>query len=390
MRHGSRISQRLPARPAPPAPRAPRAPRARGLLLGALLLPALLAGCGEEPSAPSPAGEPVRARVVAAARTSVPETVSLRGTVEAAGAAVVSTRVMGTVIAVHAAAGDRVARGALLIAIDPQAPQGQLAQARGALVQAEAARALAEKNFRRFEALAERDAASELEVDQARAQLQQAAAAVTQAEGAVASADSMAGDSNVRAPFAGRVARRMVEPGDLAAPGRPLVEIEPDGERRLVVPVPASLHARAALAVGSPVAVTLDDRPELGRIAGTVVEAAPGAEPASHAFEVQIALPLPVPAVATGTSGRAWIETAARPAVLVPRDAILTQGGLELVVLRDEEGRTTTRLVRTGAADGPDRVEVLSGLAGGEEVLVGLGSLPPPGSPVEEVGGEAP
>jgi membrane fusion protein, multidrug efflux system len=326
--------------------------------------------------------------VVAAERTSVPETVSLRGTVEAAGAAVVSTRVMGTVTRVHAAAGDRVARGDLLIAIDPQAPQGQLAQARGALVQAEAARALAEKNFRRFEALAARDAASELEVDQARAQLQQAAAAVTQAEGAVASADSMAGDANVRSPFAGRVARRMVEPGDLAAPGRPLVEIEPDGERRLVVPVPASLHARAALAVGSPVAVTLDDRPELGRIAGTVVEAAPGADPASRAFEVKIALP--VPAVATGTTGRAWIETAARPAVLVPRDAILSQGGLELVVLRDGEGRTTTRLVRTGAAVGPDRVEVLSGLAGGEEVLVGLGSLPPPGSPVEEVGGEAP
>jgi RND family efflux transporter MFP subunit len=374
MRHGSRISQKV--------------PQARGLLLSALLLPAVLAGCGEEPAAPSPAGEPVRARVVAAERTSVPETVSLRGTVEAAGAAVVSTRVMGTVIAVHAAAGDRVARGDLLIAIDPQAPQGQLAQARGALVQAEAARALAEKNFRRFEALAERDAASELEVDQARAQFQQAAAAVTQAAGAVASADSMAGDSNVRAPFAGRVARRMVEPGDLAAPGRPLVEIEPDGERRLVVPVPASLHSRASLAVGSPVAVTLDGRPELGRIAGTVVEAAPGADPASHAFEVKIALP--VPAVATGTSGRAWIETAARPAVLVPQDAILTQGGLELVVLRDSEGRTTTRLVRTGAAVGPDRVEVLSGLSGGEEVLVGLGALPPPGSPVEEAAEEAP
>jgi RND family efflux transporter MFP subunit len=367
MRHGSRISQIVLGIP--------------GLLLPALLLPALLSACDETHGTPSPAPEPVRARVVAAERIELPETIALRGTVEAAGSAVVSTRVMGTVTRVHAAAGERVARGDLLVEIDPQTSQGQLAQAGGALAQAESARALAEKNFRRFEALAERDAASELEVDQARAQLQQAAAAVTQAEGAVAAAGSLAGDANVRSPFAGRVARRMVEPGDLAAPGRPLVEIEPDGERRLVVPVPASLQARAALAVGNPVAVSLDDRPELGRIAGTVVEVAPGADPASHAFAVEIALP--VPAVATGTSGRAWIDTAARPAVVVPRDAILTQGGLELVVLRDADGRTTTRLVTTGALVEPDRIEVLSGLAGGEPVLVGLGALPQAGSPVE-------
>lgn len=369
MRYGSRISQAVLTPPA--------------LLLAALLLLAPLAACNETHGTPSPAPEPVRARVVAAERVDLPETIALRGTVEAAGSAVVSTRVMGVVTRVHTAPGERVARGDLLIEIDPQTSQGQLAQARGALVQAEAARALAEKNYRRFAALAERDAASELEVDQARAQLQQAAAAVTQAEGAVAAADSLAGDANVRAPFAGRVARRMVEPGDLAAPGRPLVEIEPDGERRLVVPVPASLQARAALAVGSRVAVTLDGRPELGRVDGAVVEVAPGADPASHAFTVEIALP--VPAVATGTAGRAWIDTAPRPAVVVPRDAILAQGGLELVVLRDPDGRTTTRLVTTGAPVEPDRVEVLSGLAGGEPVLVGLGALPPAGSPVETV-----
>jgi RND family efflux transporter MFP subunit len=343
----------------------------------------LLGGCGGGRSEGEPASpEPIRARIAVAERTEILEAIVLRGRVEAASVAVVSTRVMATVTAVHVSAGDRVETGDLLIEIDPQASGGQLAQARGGLAQAAAARAMAEKSFHRFESLASRDAASELELDQARTQLELANAAVDQARGAVAAASSMAGDARVTAPFAGRVAGRMVEPGDLAAPGRPLVRVESDGARRFVVPVPASTQSRARLAVDDPVWVTLDTRPELGRLQGTVVEVAPGADPSSQAFDVEISLP--VADLATGISGRAWLETDPRPAVLVPAAAILEQGGLELVVLRREDGRTTTRVVKTGSEPEPGRVEVLSGLRGGEIVLVGLGSVPPAGSPVEE------
>ena len=354
-------------------------------LLALLALPtlSLLSACGGEPSADAAPAVAVHARLARAERTSVPETVTLRGTVEAARTAVVSTRAMGTVTRVPVEVGQRVAAGDLLVAIDAAAPQGQLDQARGGLLQAEAAYTLAEKNFRRFQSLAERDAASALEVDQARAQLDQAAAAVAQGRGAVAAASSVAGDASVRATFAGRVAERMVEPGDLAAPGRPLLEIEADGVRRLVVPVPASLQSRLALRTGAPVTVSLDDRPELGRFPGTVAEVTPGADPGSRSFRVEVSLP--VPDVATGTAGRAWLAAAERPAVVVPRDAVLRQGGLELVVLRGDDGATTTRVVQTGAAVDADRVEVLSGLAGGETLLVGLGAVPPSGSPVREV-----
>ena len=74
--------------------------------------------------------------------------------------------------------------GQLLLEIDPQAAKGQLAQAQGALSQARAALALAERNHERFKALAEVRAASELEVDMARMQYEQASGAVEQAQGA--------------------------------------------------------------------------------------------------------------------------------------------------------------------------------------------------------------
>lgn len=346
----------------------------------------VVGACGGEshPTAEGPELEPIRASVASAQRMEIPREVQVRGTVEAASLAAVSARIMATVTDVRVGAGDRVEKGDLLLEIDPETSRGQLAQASGGLAQAEATLALAEKNHERFRGLAERDAASELELDRMRTRWEQAQAAVESARGAVRAADSMASDSRVTAPFPGRVARRLVDVGDLAAPGRPLVMIESDGARRLRVSVPESVMVKSGLKVGHGLPVVVDARPELGRIQGSVVEMTPGANPMSHAYEVEISLP--VTDLATGSAGRAWIQTGVRPAVVVPREAVLEHGGLEMVVLRDDEGRTTTRVVTTGAAVG-DRIEVLSGLTGSERILVGLGSIPTAGTPVEEVEG---
>jgi RND family efflux transporter MFP subunit len=293
---------------------------------------------------------------------------------------------MATVTAIRAEVGEAVRRGQLLAEIDPQTAAGQLAQAKGGLGQARAALALAERNYQRYQALAATDSASELEVDLARTQFEQARAAVDQAEGAVSSASSVAGDSRVVAPFAGRVVRRMVEVGDLAAPGRPLFEIESEGARRFAFDLPESLAAAAGLATGAAVAVGLDARPDLGEIAGAVVEMTPGADPGSHSFRVKVALgDAPV---SSGAAGHAAVALGGeqRAVVVVPAAAVLTRGGLELVVVRDADGKASTRAVTVGERRDDGRIEVLSGLAGGETVLVGLATPPPAGAPVEAAG----
>ncbi len=360
----------------------------RALLAATLALALAAAGCGGGHEAAPGQGaepEPVRARLAEAMRTELPSRVEIAGTVTAEHVAELSTRVSGAVTAVHVAAGDRVARGRLLIEIDPQPAAGQTAQAGGALAQARAGLALARRNHERYQALAATDAASELEVDLARTQLEQAEGAVSQAEGALAAARAVAGDARVTAPFAGRVARRTVEVGDLAGPGRPLLTIESEGGRRLTLSVPESLAA--GLALGDRVAVSVDARPDLGEMTATVVEMAPGADPVSHAVEIELSLPVEglaagSAALATGSAGRAWIETGRRAAVTVPEEAVLRHGGLELVVVRGDDGRASTRAVTLGAAAGGG-VEVLSGLDGGETVAIGLGALPPAGARLE-------
>ncbi|HSM12725.1 MAG TPA: efflux RND transporter periplasmic adaptor subunit, partial [Thermoanaerobaculia bacterium] len=274
-------------------------------------LPALLAlACGGTPEARLAEPAPVRAPLGVAERTAAAGSTELSGFVQADRTAAVSTRVMAMVTAVHVRLGDRVDAGQALVSIDPTAAQGQASQAAGAVTQAEAALALAERNYERYQALAATNAASELELDMARSQYEQARGAVEQARGAAQSARSVAGDSRVTAPFAGRIAQRYVEVGDLAAPGRPLVLLESERGRQLTLAVPETLMARTDLAIGTPIAVTLDALPDLGRLEGTVVEVSPGPDPASHSFTVKLTLPAgDLPA---GSAARAFLPAVER------------------------------------------------------------------------------
>ena len=345
-----------------------------------------VSACASHESPPAETETPViRARLVSAERIETLQQIELYGTVEAERTAAVSTRVMAMVTAVAVRAGERVRRGQLLIEIDPQTAQGQLSQARGALAQAQAALALAERNFERYQALSDSDAASEMELDMARMSYQQAQGAVEQAGGAVATASSMAADARVVAPFAGRVNRRMVEVGDLATPGRPLLMLESDGPRRLRVAVPESLVFESGLGEGDSLAVAVDTRADLGRMTGIVVERSSGADPASHSFEFKIALP--VEDLPSGAAGRAWIESGRQVRVVVPAEVLLRRGGLTLVALRSAEGTVATRVVTVGKTGTDGRVEILSGLSGGETVLAGLSDPPSSGARVEELTG---
>jgi RND family efflux transporter MFP subunit len=343
----------------------------------------LLTACGGHPEAQLPVAElpVVRARTVEVLAADVPAEVEVRGVVEAEKSVAVSSRVSAMVTGVLVRAGERVGRGQALIEIDPATARGQVAQATGALAQAEAALALASRNFERFEALAATDAASELELDMARMQYEQARGAVEQASGALQAARSVASESLVTAPFAGFVVRRMVDVGDLAAPGRPLLMLESESGRRLNLAVPETLAARGSLDVGSTLRVALDSRPDLGSFEAPIVERSSAADPVSHSFDVKVELP--AAAIASGTAGRAWVETAARPAVLAPRSALHRVGGMTMVVTLGVDGRSESRVVTVGGEVGDDRAEILSGLSGEEVLLVGLETVPRNGSPVE-------
>ncbi len=342
------------------------------------------AACGHKGEPADGQAAAVSARVGKAELVDVPKRIELSGSVQPEREAAVSTRVMATVTAVKVKAGDAVSAGQVLVEIDPQTARGQEAQALGALAQAQAALTLAARNHERFKALSAKGAASELELDMARMQHEQAQGAVEQAQGAVDAAASVARESRVVAPFAGRVSAKMVEVGDLAAPGRPLVMLESATGRTLALAVPESVFVAAGLRIGAALPVTVDALAGGSALSGTIAEMAPGADPASHTFRLKVRLA--GGDVATGLSGRAWVTVGARRAVVVPAGAVLASGGMTMVAIRDDAGRARTRAVVTGERLPDGRVEVLSGLAGGEDVLLDPGVLPPDGATVQEAG----
>jgi RND family efflux transporter MFP subunit len=344
------------------------------------LLALLATACGGHDSEPALADLlPVTAALAAVERVTDAAEIEVYGIVQPARQSFVSSRVMGPVVAIHVRAGDRVNKDGLLLEIAPESIDGQVAQAMGAKAQAEAALALAEKNLRRFESLFEDNAASELELDMARMQYEQAQGAVGQAEGAVQAAGAVAEESGVRAPFPARVIEKLVDLGDLAAPGRPLVRLESLAGRQIWLTVREADIQR--LKAGDEIEVSLDSLPAAGRITGRVDELIPAADPATHTFTVKVGLgKADVP---SGASGRGYLPGDDVERLLIPASAVHERGGLELVVIRGEDGLARTRAVTTGAPMQDGRIEVLSGLAEGEQVLVDAAGPLPDGTPVE-------
>ncbi|MBK6765067.1 MAG: efflux RND transporter periplasmic adaptor subunit [bacterium] len=212
----------------------------------AVLFAAFAIGCSHDAKLVPAASATLKARTATLSSRDVPQLISVRGTIHAQDDAVLSSRATGPVVRENAKLGDRVKKGDVLLEIEERMNNGMLAQAKGALAQAQAARTLAETNLRRFDALYASQACSQLELDLARMQFESAEGAVKQAQGAVDAAGAVAGDSHVRAPFDGIVVEKFVNVGDLVAPGRPLIRVQTSAGRDLRFTVRAGDAARAS------------------------------------------------------------------------------------------------------------------------------------------------
>ena len=342
---------------------------------------------GERAAAPASAS----ARLVNAERRQIPEYHYAAGTVKAREKAALSAQLSARVVRVLVQPGTRVAAGDLLIELDRRDLAARLEQVRAAALRFDADRqragaavtgaraglteALA--HHQRTQSYFTQEAATRQQLEQAESRYRQAEAGVRQAEDAVAAAEAgleqarqavteaevAFGYGLIHAPQAGQVVERLVDPGDLAAPGRPLITLQQSESLRFEAAVPESLIAHtqpgARLMVRIEAAGLDLDAP--------IEELVPAADPASRSFLVKLAVPNR-PGLYPGMFGRLRIELGERPAVLVPAAAIRRIGQLELVTL-EENGRRLRLHVKTGAVhDG--LIEVLSGLDGTERLVV--------------------
>lgn len=336
------------------------------------------------------------------------------GTVRSKTTSVLSSKIVGHVMAVRVREGDRVRAGQPLIDIDDRDVAAQLRKAQAGLREAQDAleevertiaaaesakaaadanQALATSTFARYRALLERRSVSRQEFDEVQAKYKAAAAEaeradqilasllakknqvlakIDQAKADVASAQVSVSYARVISPINGIVTSKQADVGMLAAPGVPLVTIEDDAHYRLEAEVEESRIGR--IRPGDPARVRID---ALGdqELDGRVAEIVPAADPASRSYTVKIDLP-PVegkdgarPILRSGLYGKARFAVGRKRAVLIPQMAIVRRGQLTGVFVVDRSNVARLRLIKTGKQYG-DRFEVLAGLNEGDRIVV--------------------
>jgi len=315
---------------------------------------------------PLPATNAPSGSYVKVERRTVEDRREWAGTVRARTSADVAPRVMARVLEVRAVMGAFVKAGETLAALDDRDLRSRVEQARSLVSVAEAQAADAASYVVRIRALREKEAASLADLDASEARAKGTRADADRARDGLREAEVLLGDALLRAPFDGIVAERRVEPGDLAVPGRALFVVQDPKRLRLEADVPASCARGAAL--GAEVRVRIE--PLEAELAATIEEVAPTADPGSGTFLVKAALP-DVEGLKPGMFGRFLQPCGSHDAFAIPAGALSRIGQLESVLLRDGSGGAPrTRHVKTGKHLDGGAIEVLSGLAAGDEVLV--------------------
>jgi len=348
----------------------------------------------------------------------------ITGLVEPKETVKVTAKIMGQVKEVLVTEGHKVKAGDILIRLDAEPIQLQVAQAQAAyeaalaslekvkagprpeqIKQAEAVmqqakinRDNAEQNYQRMEKLFSEGAISAQQHDQAKwqyetaeAQYQSAKASyelvkkgaspedikvveaqVRQAQAALKIAETQLDNTIIRAPISGKVTSISVSPGEMVSAAIPLLVILDTSE--LYVRAGIAESDIASVQIGQQAEILIDAFPQK-KFKGEIVTKGAAIDPTTKSVEIKIKIIEPEVEVPPGVFARVNILVKNNPEALIIPVTALTRKGDQLYVFVFNQGKGVVekRAVVTGVTDG-DRVEILEGVQEGEEIVV-MGNL---------------
>ena len=335
---------------------------------------------------------PTSADAMRVERRDVARTILLTGRVRPPSRPQVGATTAGTVQRVLVREGDRVSGGQLLLQLDDALARATVAEARAALAsvrgraqsereQAATAVQQAARDLERTRRLNEAGAVSARDVEAAMKTAADARSAadavnarvaagafaeVARARAALAAAEAQLANLRIAAPAAATVVARLVDAGDVVVPGQPLLELATVGASEIVAV--ASEDNLADLRVGAHAVVSADAYPAQ-RFTAQVAWISPAVDPTQGTVEVRLGIPDQPAYLVPDMTVSVNIDVASRRnAVVVPREAVHDLGTAAPWVLVEQAGRAVRRPIQTGIV-GESMVEVLQGLAEGEQVL---------------------
>ncbi len=339
----------------------------------------LLAGCGKEETSSETLPPAISVKTVTVGGISAGSGITYSGTVQPLQRANIASKFMGTVKKIYVSEGDFVRQGEALIRLESKEMDARLAQADAGLAAAKIAYENAKKNLKRFEALHKQGAATDNELENIRLAYQNAEA---MKKGAVAQRNQvleMMKHVHIVAPFSGIVSKKMINVGDLATPGRPLLTLESTGKFKLELDI--AENDISGLSAKQPVSVEVPAAGK-GLFPGVISNIVRAADPASHQFRIKILLKKANVSLKPGMFARVHFGAVGDSSLYIPLSAVIHRGELTGVFVVDAQKRARLRWIRTGARKN-NVIEALAGLNPGEEIIANGKARLVDGQPVE-------
>ena len=363
--------------------RASRASRTSTLALAALL--ALAAGACKktETSAAATTPEtmlvgPENVTVVRAEQIRTGPAIS--GSLTPEKSATIRAEMSGSVVQTYAEAGQRVRAGQPLAQLDASVLRDQQISAQGAVTTAQSAYDIAQREVSRATTLENAGAIAQRDLEQARNALVAARGQLATARAQLANINKQLDKASVQAPFDGVVSVRSVNAGDVVTPGTALYTVVDPGSMQLEASVPA--EALTSVRVGMPVDFTVNGYPNR-HFSGRITRVNPTADPTTRQVKILASIPNAGNTLVGGLYAEGRVSSESHNAPMIPISAV-DERGLRPTVVRLRNGKVEKVEVALGIRDqAAETVEITSGLAAGDTVLLGAARGISPGTPVK-------
>ncbi|MGV8095535.1 MAG: efflux RND transporter periplasmic adaptor subunit [Mangrovibacterium sp.] len=300
--------------------------------------------------------------------------IRLSGQVMAGKTATISTRIMGFVHQVSVKPGDRVKTGQLLIAIGNEDLLAKKAQAEATIREAEAAARNARRDLERFKVLHAQKSVSDKELENVSLQSVSADARLQMARQALNEVNVNLSYTNIIAPFAGVVTRKMIDEGSMANPGVPLLVLEQEGELQVQASVPETYIP--FVKTGDQALVRLNATE--ATTTGVITELSPSASGTGGQYLMKLSI---------GGKRESGIQPGMFAHIFIGKESQNDGNNLRLliskssVVYRDQltgvytvngHNQAILKWIRLGSPKG-DQVEVISGLNATDKIISEVG-----------------
>lgn len=275
----------------------------------------------------------------------------------------ISTKMMGRILKLYVDVGERVKKGQLLVEVDAAEALSGFKQSEAGLSAAEILFQNMERDYERFKRLYEERAVTKHQLEQIEAGLAQARAQKEQARANLEMSKTLLSYGKIYAPSDGIITKKWMEEGNVAAPGMPILTLENPLSLELSVEVPEEKADKIELGSNARI-FTMDEGNYKNSKITTILKTADALSKTST-----VKLEIVPEDFKVGQFVKVRFDSLGGEVLSVDKNSIKREGQLEMVFVRNEDGKVFLRIIRSGRREG-DFVQILSGLLEGETVVL--------------------